>query len=323
MGNKTTREALKDSTYDGQDFTADPGLRNGPLVYRKCTDVLFWLLFVMSLGCYGYTCFYGFKHGKPRELFTPVDGDGRYCGEGVNEEYPYLYYVLLPENMQDPRAVCVKDCPDDPPDPVDCQLTSRVTSKQQCSMEKNKDGVGHLGYGTFTVLNRFCVPDIDDLPKDFKALDNIIGKFGLDDLQEYVEDVKEGTSVYVYAFFSCLFVIILYTFLVYYFTGLIVWATIISTGVGIVLLALWLQLYHNNHFSPNNASATALSNSDAQKIKRGRYLQAAVFALLGLAGVYFVCLFCLFKDIAVSVSVMKTAAIVVLNNLRVLLMPLL
>ena len=80
MGNKNTREAMKDPDYDGQDFTSDPELRNGPMINRKCTDVLFWLLFIISIGGYGYTLHYGYKNGKPNELFTPVDGDGKFCG---------------------------------------------------------------------------------------------------------------------------------------------------------------------------------------------------------------------------------------------------
>jgi hypothetical protein len=240
MGNKTTREALKDSDYDGQDFTSDPELRNGPMINRKCTDVLFWLLFVASIGAYGFTCFYGYKHGKPKELFTPVDGDGKFCGMDGNQEYPYLYYLILPEDKTDPRAVCVKECPEEITDPVDCKVTSRLLSKNQCLNEKSKDGVGHYGYGTNTVLKRFCVPDLDKLPKDMPALDNIIGHFGLDDVQEYTEDIQSATNLYVYSFFSCIFVVVVYSFLVYYFTGLIVWSSVIATGAGLLLLGIWL-----------------------------------------------------------------------------------
>ena len=64
-----------------------------------------------------------------------------------------------------------------------------MTSNNMCLNEKSKDGVGHYGYGTNSVLGRFCVPDVDRLPADFKALDNIVGSFGLDDVQEYIEDI--------------------------------------------------------------------------------------------------------------------------------------
>ena len=85
----------------------------------------------------------------------------------------------------DPKAVCVKTCPAEITDPVDCKKTSRIPNVAMCQKEKSKDGSGHVGYGTNTVLRRFCMPDMDKLPTSFPSLDNIIGSFGLDDVQEY------------------------------------------------------------------------------------------------------------------------------------------
>lgn len=132
MGNKNTREALKDKDYDGEDFTSDPELRNGPMIHRKCTDVLFWILFVASIVFYFYTCIYGWKNGKPKELYTPVDGDGHFCGLDAHSEYPYLYYLIDPAAKTDPKAVCVKQCPAEITDPVDCKKTSRIASLDMC-----------------------------------------------------------------------------------------------------------------------------------------------------------------------------------------------
>jgi len=81
------------------------------MIQRKCTDVLFWILFVASIGAYGWTCVYGWKNGKPKDLFTPVDGDGKFCGFDANAEYPFLYYVVDPSDKMNPKAVCVKSCP--------------------------------------------------------------------------------------------------------------------------------------------------------------------------------------------------------------------
>ena len=94
MGNSSQRESLNDKNYDGQDYTADQALRDGPLTNRKCTDVLFFLLFFVFFGGYGYTSYYGFKNGKPKELFRPVNGDGKLCGVDELADFPKLYYII-------------------------------------------------------------------------------------------------------------------------------------------------------------------------------------------------------------------------------------
>lgn len=110
--------------------------------------------------------------------------------------------------------------------------------------------------------------------------------------------------------------------MIYYFTGLIVWITILSTGAGIVLGGLWLQLYYNANYGPNSAAANQ-AHINAEHARKGKYIQAGVYAIFTLAGIYFILLICLFKDIATSVAVLKTSAIIVINNLRILFMPLL
>jgi hypothetical protein len=81
------------------------------MVDRKCTDLLFWLLFVASIGVYGFTVHYGYANGKPNELFKPADGDGKLCGQDSNKDFPNLYYLLAADDPLHPKAVCVKECP--------------------------------------------------------------------------------------------------------------------------------------------------------------------------------------------------------------------
>ena len=40
-----------------------------------------------------------------------------------------------------------------------------------------------MGYGTINLFNKFCLPDITDLPPEVEAqYSEIIGDFGLDDI---------------------------------------------------------------------------------------------------------------------------------------------
>jgi solute carrier family 44 protein 1 (choline transporter-like protein) len=320
---KNTREALKDKNYDGQDYQADPELRNGPLVNRKCTDFLFWAIFVAALVFYGISVRYGYANGKPKQLFTPVDGDGKFCGLDENVDYPYLYYIITAAEMKLPKAVCVKACPAEIITPIECKTTSRMKDASICTNELSSAKKGHVGYGTNRVLKRFCIPDIDKLPSNFDdTLNNVVGEFGLDDVQEYMEDIDDAANLYIYTFITCVIITIIYSVLIYYFTGLVVWASIISTGLGLVFLSVWLQNYHNTKYGTDNKLAIADDkNENAGKNNTGTYIQVGVYVLYGICAFYFIALCCMFKDIAISVGVLKTSALIVIRNIRMLFIP--
>lgn len=71
--------------------------------------------------------------------------------------------------------------------------------------------------------------------------DNLMGEFGLDDVQEIGEDLLEAQNAFIYCFLSCLVVMAIYMAMIYYLTGLLVWISIILTGVGILCLSLLLN----------------------------------------------------------------------------------
>jgi len=66
MGNNSSaNESLNDENYDGNDFQVDSKIREGPLWDRKCTDILFFIVFWVFIGGYGWTVHYGYKNGHP------------------------------------------------------------------------------------------------------------------------------------------------------------------------------------------------------------------------------------------------------------------
>lgn len=212
---------------------------NGPIKERRCTDFLFWLLFVVAFVAYGGTCAYSYKHNQRAEFFNPVDGDGQLCGLKENSEFPLLYYIVFKNG--DLRAVCVKDCPVEKEDGFDCKKTSRIANVAVCKAN-NPD---RYGYGTRRVLNRFCVPNTDKLPEHFeKQLNNVVGSFGLDDIQENLEDIDDAGWLFLYSFITCVIIALGYAYMIYYFTGMIVWTSILTCFFGLVFLSVWLT----NHY---------------------------------------------------------------------------
>jgi len=73
------------------------------------------------------------------------------------------------------------------------------------------------------------------------AYDNLVGEFGLDDVQEIGEDLMEAQWAFVFTFFTCIFVMIIYALMIYYLTGVLVWVSIVGTGVGVLCLSLLLN----------------------------------------------------------------------------------
>lgn len=179
MGGHTSsiQESLNDKDYDGSDYLVDPELKNGPLFNRKCTDVLCVLIFWLFIGVYGYTCVYAYQYSDPDKLLRPVNGDGQLCGVGDLKDYPNLYYIIR-KSDKEPKAVCISKCPKELSDGFKCHGTSKV-KPEDC-----KDTSFYIAYGTYRVLNRFCLPNPEKLPGGFDedSFDNIIGSFGLDDL---------------------------------------------------------------------------------------------------------------------------------------------
>ena len=106
-------------------------LEDGPCKERKCTDVLFYLIYVIFLGAMAGCTFYGIKYGKPAMLFAPIDGDGkqtqfslnvsigRICGYDSDVlDYKYMYIWDINQAGTDTdfihiftSGICVKKCP--------------------------------------------------------------------------------------------------------------------------------------------------------------------------------------------------------------------
>lgn len=56
---------------------------------------------------------------------------------------------------------------------------------------------------------------------------------------------------YLYTFITGVIVTLLYAALIYLLTGLIVWVSIITTGLGFLALAFLCRNYHNENYGAN------------------------------------------------------------------------
>jgi len=113
---------------------------------------------------------FGFKEGKPSQLFYFYDEDAKACGhdEGY-EDYPYLYFTNVINGLKSfdtnkmLKAVCVKKCPakksevaiSDDPDKV--ELECHTTSKSSdCKISVNDF------YESKAFIKKICFPKSND-----------------------------------------------------------------------------------------------------------------------------------------------------------------
>lgn len=92
--NAALRDSLNSSEYRGEASFVDKDLRlKGPLKNRKCTDVLFVIIFFAFCGLMGWGGYNGMKNGHIESLVNPVDEDGKLCGYDY-PDYHFAYYLI-------------------------------------------------------------------------------------------------------------------------------------------------------------------------------------------------------------------------------------
>ena len=101
---------------------------------RRCTDMVCCIIFSVAVGAMFFFSILGYINGEPWKLVAPIDGNNNICGysEGY-EEYSHLYIdditeAIAPSNIMGifSYGVCVKECPKEKTDPIECKTTSTV-----------------------------------------------------------------------------------------------------------------------------------------------------------------------------------------------------
>ena len=113
-------------------------------------------------------------------------------------------------------------------------------------------------------------------------------------------------------FLTCVGITVGYAFLIYKFTGVLVWTSVIATGVGILLMAFLVQ-----RWSRKNKGKKRTPEED----KTAKRLKITSYILWGLGIVFFIALCCLWKNLVIAIAVLKTSAVIVMRNIRMLFMP--
>ena len=115
--------------------------KNGPIddETRKCRDCICCIIFIVLFALCIVVAGFGFKQGKPSQLFYFYDEDGNACGHDPGfEDYKYLYFTSVLDGLKKfdtdkmLDAVCVKTCPKKKP----TEFTKDGSSKKYVSLNQ-------------------------------------------------------------------------------------------------------------------------------------------------------------------------------------------
>ena len=162
-------------------------LENGPLTEanRECRDTLCCLLFFLSLCTMVYLGAYGFSMGDPSKIFRPIDQNGNVCGDKTNtntKDYPYLYFTNPLDSLQ--KRSCISSCPGwtgSTVSAITCApyATATICNSDTYNVIYSNDGTllsgtyassSILGYDTYLVLDRICIPNSNMFTNAFSTI---------------------------------------------------------------------------------------------------------------------------------------------------------
>ena len=240
----------------------------------------------------------------------PMDADGFFCGLDHQKEptdndyasYPYLYYANIDTQFWIPYGVCVSKCPTSEEDEIDCIPTSIVDLHGGCD--------SFYKYRSVKFLDRLCIPVYTDLPDSIKSnYDNMVGEIGVDDLHMYARDIENCPYVYLACIVSTFLLIFIYNWMLRCFAETLAWIAIIVVGVGLFGLGWLVKDYADVNYPEGDTTQ--------------KWLNIAAYAVWVVNVIYILLVCCLYYSIKISIKVLKTSAKVIMNNMRMIIVPLL
>lgn len=295
------RKSLADQDYKGDDYNIDAELEKGPLGNRRCTDLLCLLIFLLSTCAMIYVGSYAVSHGDPDRIMTPYDATGAFCGKSPGyEAYPYLWFQNLNNEAWFAYSVCVSACPNQNNTVADCKLSPNSIVKS-CTPEPSP-------YDSKLFLERWCFPVYETLDPVVKArYDNVIGGFGLDDIDMYARDIRLSWKVYLICVFSVFVLIFFWNLMLRMFAEILAWISIFVVGIGLLALGFFIKYYADANYPEGDSTQ--------------KWLNIASYVVWAMFGIYVLAVLCSFMAIKISVKVLRVAAKVIMSNLRMIVVP--
>jgi hypothetical protein len=155
-----------------------------------------------------YLAAYGYAQGSPSTIFQGVDQNNNVCGNSAYTangnnyaNYPYLYFSNILVNGLSSR-VCVNQCPyyngatiQQVNCPTTSQCTYTVTYTTAGVNSSTPTSTDILGYPSYLLLNRVCIPSSTMFSTAFKSVTSLISSaFSSSDIVNFISDTQNVTA---------------------------------------------------------------------------------------------------------------------------------
>jgi len=307
---------------DAGNFSVNEDMKaNGIVRDRKMTDCLFLIIFAAFLVCMAYLTGYSLKHGQVEKLIAPLDGDSHFCGQEAGyEDYPHLYMTDLSGSGAKAifnTGVCVKVCPMENSEKIDCKPTSMVPN---CDEQSIKDDF----YNTRGVLG-YCFPrSTDELPEEMRAgWKQALDAFLSNPTGQYFNDLYLSSR----AIYISMAMGVVYCFLYIYFMSAfaepIAWFCVVLLQVGLFAasVACWFIRAYEIDRIANLDGATEKQQTDSKTYQMLLLVGMVVFFILAL--IFLCCVICGRKSLALAIDTIDAAADFLAETKRLIFVPVL
>jgi len=211
-----------------------------------CTDVPCCLLFAVALVAFAMLLAWCVRHGNLGRLYHGIDYRGHVCGvDHAVADKPYLYWCPLSMsgssvslNLQKP--ICVQSCPG--AGTAGPASTPMYSIQPECEVVSGPEGVA--SYKTKVLLGRYCFPRTGK--RQIKAMVKSItgGKGNLKSAagqaMESLSTIPAAWPVLLGVFLASIVMGYVYLALLRHCAEPLVWASMLLTFLGLVLLGVYL-----------------------------------------------------------------------------------
>lgn len=230
---------------------------------------------------------------------------GNACGYNLNDKDLSDFKFLFFNNPRFgqailSRTVCVKSCPTDLNQPLDCFPTGNVTS---CDLLKS--------YDTTVFADGFC------LPTEKEVLAKIASLFSGLNIESCVESIYMNRYIILGS--------VVFAFMLSYFFSFFLqhctWCVVIISMVGVYALGIYISIASWSRYR-SLKSEPSTSESESEVLSNANFYKWVAIALWGALSLLLLITVCLFSRIKLAVNVIKAAAEFVSDQKGIVILPL-
>ena len=275
------------------EFETERDVMSGPLRHRKFTDVFCLLIFAAFWVFVAVIAVTAYTQGDMDNIAQPYDSDGYPCGKEDRLDYRYLFIDNPRSSKYNEKMVCVRRCPKEDDERVDCVPNS--------SVEHCHDLTTYASYG---FASRLCIP------KSRISVDSVKKRINISYINTMVEDIKDAMWVFIVMVVISITVCFLWYFLVQYCAGIMIMVMLLGSLVALIFFGV-INWNKYKDFS---------EESDYNQNTANNYKNTAI-VLWVLSGIFLLLILCLIGRIKLAAKMMQAAADFITDRPSVLLVP--